>query len=117
MFTEKVSWFDAQMSCTTIGSDLISIHSTEENNFVLQEMSPISIWSAWIGLFNLNSTDSSYEWADRSMVDFRNWNVGEPNNDGSGENCTELIFARNGTWNDLPCYINRTYVCGKKFSS
>ncbi|CAH3137174.1 unnamed protein product [Porites lobata] len=115
VFTEEVPWFDARKSCTTIGSNLISIHSTEENNFVQQEKSLISKSSAWIGLFNLNSTDRSYEWVDGSMVDFRNWGDGEPNNDNSGENCTEL-YRVNGKWNDESCYANRTYVCGKKFS-
>ena len=113
MFTEEVSWFDARKSCTTIGSNLISIYSTEENNFVRQDISPMS---AWIGLFNLNSTDHSYEWVDGSMVDFRNWEDGEPNNANSGENCTELVVAWNGTWNDNSCYENMAYVCGKKFS-
>ena len=115
VFTEKVSWFDARKSCNTIGSNLISIDSTEENNLVHQEISPISISSAWIGLFNLNSTDHSYEWVDGSMGDFRNWEDGEPNNDNSGENCTEL-YRVNGKWNDESCYANRTYVCDKKFS-
>ena len=115
MFTEEVPWFDARKSCTTIGSNLISIHSTEENNFLRQEISPVSISSAWIGLFNLNSADHSYEWVDGSMVDFRNWKDGEPNNADSGENCTEL-YRVNGKWNDDSCYDNKTYICGKKFS-
>ena len=115
MFTEEVPWFDAWKSCTTIGSNLISIHSTEENNFLRQEISPVSISSAWIALFNLNSADHSYEWVDGSMVDFRNWKDGEPNNAYSGENCTEL-YRVNGKWNDNSCYDNKTYICGKKFS-
>ena len=116
VFIEEVPWFDARKSCTTIGGNLISIHSIEENNFVRQEISLISHSSAWIGLFNLNSTDHSYEWVDGSMVDFRNWGDGEPNNANSGENCTELVVASNGIWNDESCHVNRTYVCGKKFS-
>ena len=115
VFTEEVPWFDARKSCTTIGSNLISIHSTEENNFLRQEISPVSISSAWIGLFNLNSADHSYEWVDGSMVDFRNRKDGEPNNAYSGENCTEL-YRVNGKWNDDSCYDNKTYICGKEFS-
>lgn len=82
-----------------------------------QASKPSSISSAWIGLFNLNSTDRSYQWVDGSMVDFRNWNVKEPNNAHSGENCTELYVTRNlGKWNDESCYSKRAYVCGKKLS-
>ena len=99
MFKEELNWFDAHRSCTSNKSTLTSIHSTEENNF-LRKTGQASISSSLIGLFNLNSTDQSYEWVDGSIVDFRNWNVDEPNNTYSGENCTELyvkLLGRRGS--------------------
>ena len=116
VFKEELNWFDAHRSCTSNKSTLTSIHSAEENNF-LRKRGQASISSAWIELFNLNSTDRSYEWVDGSMVDFRNWNVDEPNNAYSGENCTELSVNWNrGKWNDNSCYSKRAYVCGKKLN-
>ena len=87
---EELNWFDAHRSCTSNKSTLTSIHSAEENNF-LRKTGQASISSAWLGLFNLNSTDRSYEWVDGSLVDSRNWNVDDPNNAYSGENFTEPL--------------------------
>ena len=119
VFKEKLNWFEAHWSCTSNKSNLTSIHSAEENDFLRktgQALTPSSISSAWIGLFNLNSTDRSYQWVDGSMVGFRNWNVKEPNNAHSGESCTELYVTRNlRKWNDESCYSKRAYVCGKKW--
>ena len=109
VFKEKLNWFDAHWSCASNKSTLTSIHGAEENNFLRktgQASTPSSISSAWIGLFNLNSTDRSYQWVDGSMVDFRNWNVKEPNNAHSGENCTELYVTRN-----LVCARNWVLNC------
>lgn len=87
LFKEELNEFDAQKSCTSIKSTLTSTYSAEENKFVHQL--PVLTSYAWIGLFNLNSTHHSYEWVDGSMVDFRNWDDGEPNNYlGLGENYT-----------------------------
>ena len=116
-FTEELNWFDAQKSCASINSNLTSIHSEQENNFVRQEVSPGS-FPIWIGLYNLNSADHSYEWADGTNVSFTKWNDNEPNNSGPlgiNENCTEL--NPEGKWNDLNCSArNLTFVCGKKLN-
>lgn len=107
VFKEELNWFDAHRSCTSNKSTLTSIHSAEENNF-LRKTGQASISSAWIGLFILNSTDRSYEWADGSMVDYNAY---------SGENYTELYVNWNrGKWNNNSCYSKRAYVCGKKLS-
>ena len=72
---------------------------------------------AWIGLFNLNSTDHSYEWVDGSMVDFRNWDDGEPNNYlGLGENCTQLLVTGEGEWNNGPCNFDGAFLVRKRCS-
>ena len=116
---EPIYLFCVEWSCTSNKSTLTSIHSAGENDFLRktgQALTPSSISSAWIGLFNLNSTDRSYQWVDGSMVGFRNWNVKEPNNAHSGESCTELYVTRNlRKWNDESCYSKRAYVCGKKW--
>ena len=42
-------------------------------------------------------------------IDYTNWNSGEPNDWGSGEDCTEMYT--NGKWNDMACSTIRRYVC------
>ncbi|KAM5236458.1 mannose-binding protein C [Ctenodactylus gundi] len=40
---------------------------------------------------------------------YSNWNQGEPNNVGSGENC--VIILSDGKWNDIPCSQSFVTVC------
>ena len=74
--------------------------------------------SVWIGFYNVNSADHSYEWVDGSNVSFKKWNDHEPNNHGpSGinENCTELNAE--GKWNDMNCSgFKFSFVCSKKLN-
>ncbi|KAL9952320.1 hypothetical protein ACROYT_G039556 [Oculina patagonica] len=87
-FTEKVNWFEAQKTCRSLNSNLTSIHSAEENDFVRDKVTPLSE-PVWIGLNNLKN-NAVFEWDDGSDVSFTNWNPYEPNNLGGSENCTEL---------------------------
>ena len=73
--------------------------------------------SLWIGFYNVNNADHSYEWVDGSTVSFTKWNHNEPNNhglQGINENCTE--FNADGKWNDLNCFFKLNFVCSKKFN-
>ena len=50
-------------------------------------------------------------------LDYINWNSGEPNNAGSGEDCVVAEHAK-GKWNDLSCSGHpRNFVCQKHFST
>ena len=67
----------------------------------------------WIGFYNLNKTDHSYEWVDGSNVSFTKWSDNEPS--GINENCAE--FDALGKWNDLNCLPhNLNFVCGKNLN-
>jgi len=111
-FTEKINWFKAQQNCRLFNSNLTSIHSDNENEFVRNQLA-VSLESVWIGLANLENEKAVYQWVDGSDVSFSNWKPGEPNNLGGSENCTDLNI-NTGQWNDLDCDLhNRSYVCGK----
>ena len=43
-------------------------------------------------------------------IGYQNWNPGEPNDWGPGEDCTE-IHVGNGKWNDMPCSEQMSVVC------
>ena len=117
LFAERKTWIEAQDSCRSINSNLTSIHSADENDFVYETGSAFGLSSVWIGLNNLNSADERYEWIDGSNLTYTNWHDGEPNHSGNIENCTEQSFQA-GKWNDLSCdrYHNLSYVCGKRLN-
>ncbi len=92
---------------------MISIHSAEENEFIRNyvEEQPYSLTRVWIGLKRRIYASHEFVWVDKSPVDYVNWNLGEPNNDGGSEPYVEMWIYRNGTWNDL-IEDNLAFVCG-----
>ena len=111
--TAQLSWNDAHRACLALGNgaSLASIHSEEEMNKILAELSKNQITS-WIGLFTTQNSGTNYFWVDNSAVDFINWEDGEPN--GNGPSGTELCvqsYAHNGKWNDAYCEDMMGYIC------
>ncbi|XP_063735537.1 C-type mannose receptor 2 [Eleginops maclovinus] len=100
--TEAKSWRDAQNHCRDLSSDLISIHSAEENEAV-HDLSESQ--NVWIGLFK-----DSWKWSDGSMSSFRYWLPSQPNY-FQDQNCTTVVFKNQGKWNDLKCGGKRSFVC------
>ena len=110
-FTEKVNWYTAQQTCQSINSNLTSIHSAKENDFVSHRVAASSESIYWIGLNDFKN-NTVYEWVDGSDVSFTNWGPTEPNSGGI-DNCTESNYGR---WNDLACSTHRSFVCGKEWN-
>ena len=105
--SEQKSWSDAQAQCEALGGNLASIRSADENETVEAGLAN----TAWIG-FNDFAEEDSFEWIDGSPVTYTNWNGGEPNDYGQGEDCTEIIAAvGSGVWNDSNCNTQREVIC------
>ncbi|XP_042346277.1 macrophage mannose receptor 1 [Plectropomus leopardus] len=99
---ETKSWRDAQNHCRGLSSDLISIHSAEENEAVRN----VSLsQNVWIGLFK-----DPWKWSDGSETSFRYWRANQPNYN-EGQACTVAVFRDKGKWNDLKCSTKRKFVC------
>ena len=67
----------------------------------------------WIG-FSDESLEGGYTWSDNTPVIFINWNDGEPNNYGDGEDCGTIVPGIGGYWNDDRCEKQAKAVCEKK---
>jgi len=70
-----------------------------------------SFWDAWIGL--IRKVDSKFYWIDDTPLEgsYSAWGKGEPNNNGSNENCVNYYgYNENmGNWNDFPCEGGSNY--------
>ncbi|XP_044214060.1 macrophage mannose receptor 1 [Thunnus albacares] len=100
--SDTKSWRDAQNHCRGLSSDLVSIHSEEENEAVRN----VSVsQDVWIGLFR-----DPWKWSDGSNSSFRYWKPIQPNY-LEGQDCVAAIFKDNGRWNDLRCTGKRNFVC------
>ncbi|XP_068999106.1 C-type mannose receptor 2-like isoform X1 [Embiotoca jacksoni] len=97
------SWRDAQSHCRDLSSDLVSIHSAEEDTAV-QNVSEAQ--NVWIGLFK-----DPWKWSDGSNSSFRFWKPSQPNYYES-QDCVAAVFRDGrGQWNDLKCTTERTFIC------
>jgi len=101
----ETEWAQAESNCQRLlaGAHLASIHSVEEQRFVLNNY-PIYIW---LGGSDLNE-EGSWVWTDGSQWDFSAWHTEEPNNAGEGEDC---LVHRGEDWNDNGCSDRRGFLC------
>ncbi|XP_062611707.1 macrophage mannose receptor 1-like, partial [Saccostrea cucullata] len=108
----RLNFRQAKYSCSVLGKDfsLVSIHSAMENAFIELQFDTTKSKNLWIGLFDNNYYyDKRYFiWMDNSRVDFTNWARGEPNS--LTEGCAEMS-VKDGSWNSISCFLNRSYIC------
>ncbi|XP_019523151.1 PREDICTED: low affinity immunoglobulin epsilon Fc receptor isoform X2 [Hipposideros armiger] len=90
-------WIQARLACSKLQGRLVSIHSQEEQDFLVKH---INRKESWIGLRDLN-IEGNFVWMDENPVNYSNWRPGEPNNGGEGEDCVMMLSS--GQWNDAFC--------------
>merc|ERR1712243_30126 len=99
---EFINWRDAQRSCKTEGGDLAVINNPDLNAFV---NNLAGSQRAWIGAFRMGpvaQSNNEFSWTDGSPMDFDNWSVNQPDNQGGIEFCVHLNLQEPaGSWNDI----------------
>uniref|UniRef100_A0A3Q3KAZ2 C-type lectin domain-containing protein n=2 Tax=Monopterus albus TaxID=43700 RepID=A0A3Q3KAZ2_MONAL len=107
-----MTWADAELHCVSEGTNLVSIHSLKEQNFVKALVKKFNQAERhiWIGLSDTHK-QGRWMWSDGSAVYFVFWNVGEPNNAGGNEHCVHGTLSLDMKWNDLLCSQTFAFVC------
>ena len=128
---EKKTAADARAFCNGIGSKLFEPRDLPINAFVASEAKARGLSQFWIGVgdvqtegtFRYDSNDDSITW--------NNWNKGQPNNYGVGEDCTavgvtqishshstgkyshehNLDSFEVGQWWDQQCLYLKAFIC------
>ena len=98
------TWTAAENRAIELGGHLTTVDDQAEHDWItanFHNFQGVDI-DLWIG-FNDAQTEGAWVWADGSAVGFTNWDLGEPNNAGAGEDyaCMRKNNA-NALWNDLP---------------
>ena len=97
----RMTWQEHEDAATAWGGHLASIKSQEEMDLV---------WSmghhdTWLGAERISSNGPGAEywkWTDGEAWTYTNWNPGEPNNSGGGEDRVQTTGGRGGGgWNDI----------------
>lgn len=113
-FPAAIDWDAARSDAQARGGDLVSIGSTEENDFVFGLIDAPGFWvftgahsyGPWIGGFQddlLSEPAGGWAWVDATPFSFAPWASGQPDNSGGNENHAHYFVpanARAATWND-----------------
>ncbi|XP_020041141.1 mannose-binding protein C isoform X3 [Castor canadensis] len=101
---ERMRFHRVKALCAQFQANVATPRTAEENKAIKH----VAKEAAFLGI-----TDEENEGQFVDMVGARltyeNWNQGEPNNSGSGENCVMLLA--DGKWNDIPCSDSHLAVC------
>jgi hypothetical protein len=121
LVTSAVSWDDARAAAEAntfrgMQGHLATITSQAENDFVrgLIPATEIPGYAVWLGGSDAGH-EGQWQWTSGTEagqdVGYTNWNSGEPNNAGGGEDSLEMYgFGLSGLWNDQPATSLRYYV-------
>ena len=106
---EHKSYAEAKAVCIWHGKKLVEPKSSQANNVTTQLAQSQGINRFWIGVNDFaNEGIFVYNSSGETIV-YENWNSGEPNNFGSGEDCIEI--GDGGYWNDNFCTKKFPFVC------
>uniref|UniRef100_A0A8C6UL31 C-type lectin domain-containing protein n=1 Tax=Neogobius melanostomus TaxID=47308 RepID=A0A8C6UL31_9GOBI len=115
-FDSKLTWTNAEKSCQSHGANLASIHSIEENKFIVDLIKKATGENRQTFIGGHDAVqDNLWMWSDGSVWDYANWGKGEPNNAAGKENCLEINFPET-LWNDVPQTLTLNYICSKDAS-
>uniref|UniRef100_A0A8C7XLI7 C-type lectin domain-containing protein n=1 Tax=Oryzias sinensis TaxID=183150 RepID=A0A8C7XLI7_9TELE len=105
------SWPDARHVCQSVRTELVSIHSRAELEFI-RNLNYTENHHIWIGL--TRDQNFGWGWTDNTPLAFVNWASGEPNDafhpgEAAEENCVEMY--PDGRWNDNNCMLKKGFAC------
>mmetsp|Transcript_10437 Transcript_10437/g.13530 ORF Transcript_10437/g.13530 Transcript_10437/m.13530 type:complete len:242 (+) Transcript_10437:109-834(+) len=106
------TYSNALSTCESAGASLASISNADLNSQLAEMIGEDTFFGPWIGLSD-SIEEGTWVWADDSDVVYTNWDDGEPNSFGKGEDCAHL--HGNGKWNDIGCESTLPFIC--KFDS
>lgn len=106
----QLTWEEAKLACEQLGGHLVTITSSEEQDFIesLDSTTCIGEWSVWIGLSRPEGT-GPWTWITGEPYEYTHWADTEPSGDGS---CVAMRTKNFGYgWNDADANTPFAYVC------
>ena len=111
--SNPLDWNSAKSACEALGSSLAVLNSKaklREFSQLLNSAGPSKYW--WIGLYRDPKNEQRWLRVDGSTAYFTFWHTGQPNNDGSNQDCVEIaMWSGEWQWNDRECGYRRPYIC------
>ncbi|CDQ84675.1 unnamed protein product [Oncorhynchus mykiss] len=101
------NWTEAQAYCRDKYTDLATIDNMEDMNRLLNlEHFGDYNNTVWIGMYD---DVNSWRWSLEDRAEFRNWQIGQPDNVNSNEHC--VVMTEGGEWQDEDCNEKPPFIC------
>ncbi|XP_016778402.3 C-type lectin domain family 4 member E isoform X1 [Pan troglodytes] len=110
--TDTISWALSLKNCSAMGAHLVVINSQEEQEFLSYKKPKMREF--FIGLSD-QVVEGQWQWVDGTPLtkSLSFWDVGEPNNIATLEDCATMRDSSNPrqNWNDVTCFLNYFRIC------
>ncbi|XP_002822912.3 C-type lectin domain family 4 member E isoform X1 [Pongo abelii] len=110
--TDTISWALSLKNCSAMGAHLVIINSQEEQEFLSYKKPKMREF--FIGLSD-QVVEDQWQWVDGTPLtkSLSFWDVGEPNNIATLEDCATMRDSSNPrqNWNDVTCFFNYFRIC------
>uniref|UniRef100_UPI00398EDA39 lymphocyte antigen 75 isoform X1 n=1 Tax=Pristiophorus japonicus TaxID=55135 RepID=UPI00398EDA39 len=112
MHKEELNWDDANSSCQSNESQLLSMHSLADVELVVSNLHEDNRYEVWTGLRS-NQFPALFKWSDGSSVTFTYWDQAEPNVPFNTTKHCVSYSGKLGRWKLENCDSKLLYVCKK----
>ncbi|EFO17563.2 hypothetical protein LOAG_10937 [Loa loa] len=101
--TNTTAYETAAISCQDELGMLVSVHSTEETEFITRELVPqrSNVTRIYLALIYNFDKNGGYSWADGTIFDYQNWNPTKARQ--NAENSCVEMDPKTGFWDQIPC--------------
>ncbi|XP_071951100.1 macrophage mannose receptor 1-like [Antedon mediterranea] len=110
--SKRKSWSEAEQVCIREASDLASIHSPEEMNFIRSMAAKLPTFEIWTGMRDYQG-ELGYQNSDGSVTNYFRWDANQPNNNRGNDRCI-LMSASEGKMAHESCSETRAFACKKR---
>lgn len=107
-----MSWTEAKSYCERLGGHLLTVNSSEEQEYVNKKLLSIGSQNMyWLGGYRENYSEP-WKWVTGENIELFNWSSGEPNS--KSENYIHMYRSNNttGTWNNTTEYSSGNWFYG-----
>jgi hypothetical protein len=108
LFTNAVSWAQADADCRSRRGHLATFTSPPEQSFIMGSVIGYASYATWVGLTDAGH-EGTWTWVTGEPASSLPWNYGQPDNAGGAENWAEVMSG--GGLTDQPATATAPYVC------
>ncbi|XP_045415037.1 secretory phospholipase A2 receptor [Lemur catta] len=113
--TYASEWSSFEFVCGWLRSDLLTIHSAREQEFIHSKIKALSKYGAnwWIGLQEERANDE-FHWRDGTPVIYQNWDKGRETSVNNQSQRCGFISSITGLWGSEECSLSMPSICKRK---